>query len=164
MNNILEEIFRYKLTEVRNRKKDISLTKICKKIKCLDNSKNHNQKNFYQALKNKSENNQIGLIAEIKKASPSAGIIRENFNHLEIAKIYQEKQATCLSILTDEKYFMGSDLYLKEVAEISSLPILRKDFTLDCYQIYEAKMLGSSCILLIVAMIDDKKLINYTKN
>jgi indole-3-glycerol phosphate synthase len=159
MNNILEEIFQHKLIEVRNKKKQLPLSEICKKIKCLDKDKNRQAKSFFSALKNKHQNNQIGLIAEVKKASPSAGIIKENFNHLEIAKIYQENQATCLSVLTDEKYFQGSDLFLKEISEISSLPILRKDFIVDCYQIYQAKMLGASCILLIVAMIDDKKLI-----
>ena len=154
MTNILEEIYQHKLIEVRNQKKLVSVSDICQKIKCQTTLPN-----FFESLKTKSQKNEIGLIAEIKKASPSAGLIREDFNHLEIAKIYQESGATCLSILTDEKYFQGSNQYLQEVKQITNLPILRKDFMVDTYQIYEAKAMGASCILLIVAMLDDAKLI-----
>ena len=153
MKNILEEIYQYKLVEVRNRKKELSVQEICEKTKCLEKPKD-----FFSALKTKSERSEVGLICEIKKASPSHGIIREDFNHIEIAKSYAEGGATCLSILTDEKYFMGKNQYLQEVRAISNLPILRKDFMVDTYQIYEAKMLGADCILLIVAMLDDAKL------
>jgi indole-3-glycerol phosphate synthase len=153
MKNILEEIYQHKLVEVRNRKKEISVQEICAKTKCQNAPKN-----FFQALKEKNDQGEIGLICEIKKASPSHGLIRENFNHLEIAKDYLEAGATCLSILTDEKYFQGSSDYLREVRAISPLPILRKDFMVDTYQIYEAKMLGADCILLIVTMLDDAKL------
>ncbi|MDX2082989.1 MAG: indole-3-glycerol phosphate synthase TrpC, partial [Rickettsiales bacterium] len=155
MKNILEEIYKHKLIEVRNRKKTLSVKEICQQLKCQKNA----VKDFYQALKNKNDKAEISLICEIKKASPSHGIIREDFNHLEIAKAYENAGATCLSILTDEKYFMGKNQYLQEVAAVANLPILRKDFIVDTYQIYEAKMLGASCILLIVAMIDDAKLI-----
>lgn len=153
MKNILEEIYQHKLVEVRNRKKELSVQEICKKTKCLEKPKD-----FFGALKTKSDRSEVGLICEIKKASPSHGIIREDFNHIEIAKSYAEGGATCLSILTDEKYFMGKNQYLQEVRAISNLPILRKDFMVDTYQIYEAKMLGADCILLIVAMLDDAKL------
>lgn len=153
MKNILEEIYQCKLIEVRNRKKDISVSEICAQTKC-----NKDPLDFFSALAQKHKNNEIGLIAEIKKASPSNGLIREDFNHIEIAKSYAEAGASCLSILTDEKYFMGKSDYLREVREISNLPILRKDFMVDTYQIYEAKMLGADCILLIVAMLDDAKL------
>ena len=98
------------------------------------------------------------MIAEIKKASPAHGLIRPDFNHLEIAKAYQNAHATCLSILTDEKYFMGKSQYLSEVNAATNLPILRKDFMVDTYQIFESKMLGASCVLLIVAMLSDEKL------
>lgn len=154
MKNILQEIYQYKLIEVRNRKKLQAISEICAQIKCKNAPKD-----FYAALKNKDDKNEIALICEIKKASPSRGLIRDNFNHLEIAKAYEKAGATCLSILTDEKYFMGKNEYLQEVKNISSLPILRKDFMVDIYQIYEAKMLGADCILLIVAMLDDEKLI-----
>lgn len=154
MRNILEEIFNHKLLEVRDSKKQLSVQEICKKINCQDST----IPNFFDALQNKKQQGKIGLIAEIKKASPSHGLIREDFNHLEIAKTYEESGAACLSILTDKKYFQGSPNYLQEVAKQTNLPILRKDFIVDTYQIYEAKMLGASCILLIVAMLDDKKL------
>jgi len=153
MKNILEEIYAHKLIEVRNRKKEFSVQQICAQIKCQETPKN-----FFESLRAKNENGEIGLIAEIKKASPAHGLIRENFNHLEIAKTYEDAGATCLSILTDEKYFMGKNQYLSEVKAITNLPILRKDFMVDTYQIYEAKMLGASCILLIVAMLSDEKL------
>lgn len=153
MKNILEEIYQHKLVEVRNRKKELSVQEICEKTKCLERPKD-----FFGALKTKSDRSEVGLICEIKKASPSHGIIREDFNHIEIARSYAEGGATCLSILTDEKYFMGKNQYLQEVRAISNLPILRKDFMVDTYQIYEAKMLGTDCILLIVAMLDDAKL------
>ncbi len=153
MKNILEEIYQHKLVEVRNRKKELSVQEICARTKCLDAPKN-----FFAALKEKSFRNEVGLICEIKKASPSHGLIRADFNHIEIAKDYETAGATCLSILTDEKYFMGKSEYLQEVRAISNLPILRKDFMVDTYQIYEAKMLGADCILLIVAMLDDAKL------
>lgn len=154
MNNILQQIYEHKLIEVRNSKKKLAVSQICDRINCG----NYQEFNFFKALENKVKNNKIGLIAEIKKASPSNGIIRQNFNHIEIAKDYASAGATCLSILTDNKYFMGSDQYLQEVRAISQLPILRKDFIIDSYQIYEAKMLGANCILLIVAMLDDNKL------
>ncbi len=153
MKNILEEIYQHKLVEVRNRKKELSVQEICDRTKCLEKPKD-----FFAALKKKNDAVEISLICEIKKASPSQGLIREDFNHIKIAKDYEEAGATCLSILTDEKYFQGKNEYLQEVRAISNLPILRKDFIVDTYQIYEAKMLGADCILLIVAMLDDAKL------
>lgn len=159
MKNILEEIYQHKLIEVRARKKEVSVQEICAQIKCGKNE----PKNFLAALKNKDEKGEVGLICEIKKASPSHGIIREDFDHLKIAQTYADNGATCLSILTDEKYFQGKNEYLQEVRAIVDLPILRKDFIVDTYQIYEAKMLGADCILLIVAMLPDEKLIELEK-
>lgn len=153
MKNFLEEIYEHKLLEVRNRKKLLSVQEICTRIKCLEKSQN-----FFSALQKKSDKNEIALICEIKKASPAHGLIRENFNHIEIAKAYETGGATCLSILTDEKYFRGKNEYLPEVRAITNLPILRKDFIIDTYQIYEAKMLGADCILLIIALLNDDKL------
>jgi indole-3-glycerol phosphate synthase len=153
MKNILEEIYQHKLIEVRNRKKELSVQEICARTKCLENVQD-----FFGALKKKNDAIEVSLICEIKKASPSHGLIREDFDHLQIAQDYAKAGATCLSILTDEKYFQGKNQYLQQVRAISSLPILRKDFMVDTYQIYEAKMLGADCILLIVAMLDDAKL------
>lgn len=153
MKNILEEIYAHKLIEVRNRKKELSVQEICARTNYQKTTKN-----FFEILLKKSENGEIGLIAEIKKASPAHGLIRPDFNHLEIAKAYENAHATCLSILTDEKYFMGKSQYLSEVKAATNLPILRKDFMVDTYQIFESKMLGASCVLLIVAMLSDEKL------
>ncbi len=154
MKNILEEIYQHKLIEVREAKKHVRLEEICKKIKCTENK----PKDFMLALQNKVALGQNALICEIKKASPSKGIIRENFNAVEIAQSYENAGAACLSVLTDKKYFMGDDEYLVQARANTDLPILRKDFIVDIYQIYEAKMLGADCILLIVAMLDDYKL------
>jgi indole-3-glycerol phosphate synthase len=151
--DILAKIYQDKLVEVRNRKKKISAQEICQKINCHETK----PKSFIAALQQKLKNNQTAIIAEVKKASPSKGIIRADFDPVAIAKSYAENGAACLSVLTDEKYFMGSDQYLRDIAAAIDLPILRKDFIIDEYQILEAKEMGASCILLIMAMIDEQK-------
>jgi len=103
------------------------------------------------------------VIAEIKKASPSKGIIREKFNPVDIARSYEEYGAACLSILTDVKYFQGDLKYLNLVKQEVGLPILRKDFIVDPYQIYESKINGADCILLIAAILSDQQLVEYEK-
>ncbi len=110
-------------------------------------------KGFIDALQNAKG---AALIAEVKKASPSKGIIRENFDPLKIAQSYERAGASCLSVLTDTPYFQGSDEYFKAVREAVALPMLRKDFMIDPYQIYESRALGADCILLIMAALDDE--------
>lgn len=113
---------------------------------------------FAAALRAKQAQGQIGIIAEIKKASPSQGIICENFNPVAVAQAYHKAGAACLSVLTDRTYFMGHDDYLMAVRKAVALPILRKDFIIDDSQIIHAKAMGADCILLIMACLDDDKL------
>ncbi|MGN1421616.1 MAG: indole-3-glycerol phosphate synthase TrpC [Eubacterium sp.] len=114
---------------------------------------------FEKALKGDT----LSFICEIKKASPSKGIIAEDFPYLEIAKEYEMAGASCISCLTEPKWFLGSDEYLKEVCENVSIPVLRKDFTVNEYQIYEAKILGAKAILLICAILDTDTIKGYIK-
>lgn len=105
----------------------------------------------------------ISFICEVKKASPSKGIIAEDFPYLDIAKEYEKAGADAISVLTEPEYFLGSDKYLKKIAESVSIPVLRKDFTVSDYQIYEAKVLGASAVLLICAILSDKELKDFKK-
>ena len=112
---------------------------------------------FEQALKKTG----VSLICECKKASPSKGLIARDFPYLQIAEEYEKAGADCISVLTEPKWFLGSDAYLKEIAGSVSIPCLRKDFTVDEYMIYEAKVLGASAVLLICSILDEKQLSEY---
>jgi indole-3-glycerol phosphate synthase len=153
--NILEQIYQDKLIEVRSKKKQVSGDQICAQIKCGSRI----IKDFAAAIEAKTNKNQTAIIAEVKKASPSKGIIREDFDPVAIAKTYEENGAACISVLTDEKYFMGKNEYLSEIRKNVDLPILRKDFIIDPYQILEAKLIGADCILLIMAMLSQDQAI-----
>jgi indole-3-glycerol phosphate synthase len=115
---------------------------------------------FEQALRKKIAAGQPAVIAEVKKASPSKGVLRENFIPADIAQSYAEHGAACLSVLTDRQFFQGSVDYLKQARASCQLPVLRKDFMVDAYQVYEARAMGADCILLIAACLDDAQMAN----
>ncbi len=150
---VLEKILARKAEEVAARRASVSLSELETLVASADASRG-----FAKALIEQAKRKQPAVIAEIKKASPSKGVIRENFQPAEIAKSYQAGGATCLSVLTDIDFFQGADAYLKEARGACSLPVIRKDFMIDPYQIVEARALGADCILLIVSALDDVKM------
>lgn len=143
MSTILDEILAHKRQEVAVRKNQVPLEELRRKISGLPKCRN-----FYQAVTKKNPRG-LNVIAEVKKASPSAGVIREHFEPVEIARIYERCGADAISVLTDEKYFGGKLEYLTAVKEAVRLPVLRKDFIVDAYQVYEARAAGADAILLI---------------
>jgi indole-3-glycerol phosphate synthase len=142
---ILDEIHNYKLLEVAESKKRVPVKDIEEQSR-----KRQGTKSFGAALKSSTN---ICVIAEVKKASPSLGIIREDFHPVEIARIYETSGASAISVLTDEKFFQGSLSYLTEIKKSVNVPILRKDFIIDPYQIYEARAAGADAILLIAGLL-----------
>ncbi len=113
---------------------------------------------FVQAIADRLAEGRAAVIAEIKKASPSKGVIREHFDPAELARSYERGGATCLSVLTDVDFFQGADAYLQQAREATNLPVIRKDFIIDEYQLYEARALGADCVLLIVAALTAEQL------
>ncbi|WP_198243720.1 indole-3-glycerol phosphate synthase TrpC [methane-oxidizing endosymbiont of Gigantopelta aegis] len=151
--DILKKILATKQDEVATRKQNIPQDMLQEIAAGIEGPRG-----FYRALKSQAEKRQPAVIAEIKKASPSKGVIREDFKPVEIAQDYAMNGATCLSVLTDKTYFQGSEVYLQMVRERCPLPVLRKDFMIDPYQVYEARALGADCILLIVAALSDAQM------
>ena len=149
MTNVLDKIIQDKKEFLKILKKDNTLNALEAKIK--------NFNNFLDFKETIVKNKNISLIAEIKKASPSAGVLVKNFNHLNIAKMYIENGATCLSVLTEEKHFLGKLDYIKDIKNEFKIPILAKDFFIDPYQIALSKSYGCDCVLLIIAALDDKQ-------
>ena len=153
--NILDEIVLKTKSKLEEKKQKLPLEELSSKI----DFENLKETNFMKSLQNKAE----AIIAEIKKASPSAGIISDNFDPVSKSKEYESFGASALSILTEEDYFLGNIQYLKDVKATTSLPILRKDFIVDEYQIYESKLIGADCILLIASILNDKELKNFSE-
>lgn len=151
MNSILKKIAQHKTNEVAQAKKLRPLTS-------LEHQSNLPRRKFIEALQ---DHNSPGIIAEIKKASPSKGLIRADFDVADIARTYAAHGARCLSVLTDVHFFQGHPDYLALAKSHCSLPVLRKDFILDPYQIQESLALGADCILLIIALLDDVQLSDF---
>jgi len=153
MSDILQRILARKHEEVRARSALVSIAAL--RSRAADTAP---ARGFAAAVRAKIGSGAPAVIAEVKKASPSKGVIRADFHPADIARSYAAGGAACLSVLTDVDFFQGADSYLHEARAACMLPALRKDFTIDAYQIYEARVLGADCILLIVAALDDARL------
>lgn len=153
MSDILQRILARKADEVAERRALVPLAEL--QARCADASPT---RGFRAAIERRIAAGQAAVIAEIKKASPSQGVIRDDFRPAEIAASYARAGAACLSVLTDIDFFQGSDAYLMDARAACDLPVLRKDFVIDAYQVVEARALGADCILLIAAALDDVQL------
>jgi indole-3-glycerol phosphate synthase len=149
--NVLEKIIKKKIERIDILKKSISLKSLNEKI-----NENKSFINFKDKIQKNIDSNKISLIAEIKKASPSAGIIIEDYKPIEIAKIYNDNKATCLSILTEEDFFLGNLIHVSKIKEKINLPVLCKDFFVDKFQVHLAKSYGADAILIIIAGVSDE--------
>ena len=151
-NTILDQIFENKKKELESRKNELPLEELNKKIEKSSLLK--------YDFKTNLKRHKISLIAEIKKASPSLGLIREDFNHITIAKNYQESGADAISVITDNHYFQGDISFIEDIKRKTCLPIIRKDFIFDEYQVYESKAYGADAILLIAGILSREELKN----
>ena len=151
MENVLEKIIHKKKEKIHEYKKNYSINKILTTIKDIKNFIN-----FKNEIKKRNQEKKISIIAEIKRASPSAGILKEEFNALNIAKLYLENEVPFLSVLTEENFFLGKLEYIENIKKYYKVPILCKDFFIDTYQVPLAKSFGADCILIILSAIDKK--------
>lgn len=151
--DILKKILHRKAEEITERSARTPLQSLQRQASAADAPRG-----FARALRSKIEAGQAGVIAEIKKASPSRGVLRPDFHPADIARSYAAHGAACLSVLTDRDFFQGSEAYLQEARAACTLPVIRKDFLIDPYQVHEARAIGADCILLIVAALDDARL------
>jgi indole-3-glycerol phosphate synthase len=151
--DILKRILARKVEEIAERKRTLGLEELSQRVAAAGAVRG-----FLAGLKNRLEAGRPAVIAEVKQASPSRGILRPDFDPAQIATSYQRGGAACLSVLTDVDFFRGSDVFLQQARAACNLPVLRKDFIIDPYQVHEARAIGSDCILLIVAALGDAML------
>ncbi len=151
MSDILERI-------VAVKREEIAAAKARRSEASLRDEAQRDTRGFINVLRRKVDAGQVAVIAEAKKASPSKGVLREHFVPAEIAASYERGRAACLSVLTDERFFQGSAAYLRLARAACALPVLRKDFMVDAYQVFEARAMGADCILLIAACLDDSQM------
>jgi len=149
VSDILEKIISVKHREIKESQSAVSFSELEKQCLGLPPTRD-----FVHALRSRVEKSQPAVIAEIKKASPSKGVIREDFDPVKIASSYEQSGAACLSVLTDREFFQGAPEYLTAVKAETTIPVIRKDFIIDPYQVYEARAMGADCILLIVAALE----------
>ncbi|MEO5811139.1 MAG: indole-3-glycerol phosphate synthase TrpC [Rhodanobacter sp.] len=157
MSDILDRILARKVEEITERSARAPLAELIARVADLPDTRG-----FAAAIEARIEAGLPAVIAEVKKASPSKGVIRADFDPAAIAQSYERGGAACLSVLTDADFFQGSEDYLRQARAACSLPVLRKDFTIDAYQVYEARVIGADCILLIVAALDDSMLLDLS--
>ena len=156
MHDVLKRILARKQEEVAERRERVSLFELKTRVASAPPVRG-----FADAIEAKIAAGQAAVIAEVKKASPSKGVIRADFDPAAIARSYAAGGAACLSVLTDVDFFQGSDAYLQEARAACNLPVLRKDFVVDAWQLYESRVLGADCVLLIAAALDDAQLSEY---
>jgi len=149
--NTLQKIIEKKINKINNLKKNITIESLNKKI-----AENSSFIDFKEKIEKKIKSNKISIIAEIKKASPSAGVIIKDYDPLKIAEIYKSNKATCLSVLTEEDFFFGNLMHISKIKQKINLPILCKDFFIDPFQVHLAKSYGADAILIIIAGVNDK--------
>jgi len=158
VSDILQTILARKAQEVTERRARVTLDEMRERASRADRPRG-----FASALRTRIAADKPAVIAEVKKASPSKGVMRADFRPAEIAKSYATAGAACLSVLTDVDFFQGADAYLQQARAACPLPVLRKDFMIDAYQVYEARALSADCILLIVAALDDAQLCDLSQ-
>ncbi len=152
--DILRKILARKAEEIADRTRRLPVAELKKRLLREASP----PRGFLRAIRDRISTGQPAVIAEIKKASPSQGLLRADFRPADIARSYERHGATCLSVLTDVDFFQGSDVHLQQAREACALPVLRKDFTIDPYQVYEARAIGADAVLLIVAALDDTRM------
>lgn len=156
--NILEKIVWHKETEVARAREQVSLQDLQRQVKTLPPTKG-----FIEALRRQADQQSPAIIAEVKKASPSKGVIRPDFDPVAIARSYESGGATCLSVLTDREFFQGSFDYLRQIRQAVALPLLCKEFIIYPYQIFKARTVGADAVLLIAAILSDQDLTYFTR-